>query len=152
MMLSTEMPKRRAYVPRNSLVVAGNDLHGYAEAREPCRAGRALSFGGSRNAANPTKVSPLSSAAIPTIEEEDAKRPNREREKLVGDRTRIVNRMRATLVDSALAQWFQKRTEDGRGGTRKTMIVAVARRLLIALWRMATLGEIPHGVALRAGA
>jgi transposase len=247
-----------------------------------------------------------SMAAIPTIEEEDAKRPNREREKLVGDRTRIVNRMRATLVrlgirgfnptlrkaedklavlqtaegaplpentqaefrrdmarlrlvreqikaieqdrlgkleaaaaaekgphamvrliasvigvgvetadmlvneilcrhlrdrkavaryagltgspdesgarrrerglartgnarvrrgmiqlawrflrfqkDSALAQWFQKRTEDGRSGTRKTMIVAVARRLLIALWRMATLGEIPQGVALRAAA
>jgi len=39
-----------------------------------------------------------SMAAIPTIEEEDAKRPNREREKLVGDRTRIVNRMRATLA------------------------------------------------------
>ena len=32
-----------------------------------------------------------SMAAIPTIEEEDAKRPNREHEKLVGDRTRIVN-------------------------------------------------------------
>jgi transposase len=39
-----------------------------------------------------------SMAAIPTIEEEDAKRPSREREKLVGDRTRIVNRMRATLA------------------------------------------------------
>jgi transposase len=39
-----------------------------------------------------------SMAAIPTIEEEDAKRPNREREKLVGDRTRIVNRMKATLA------------------------------------------------------
>src|SRR5947208_9331138 len=38
-----------------------------------------------------------SMAAIPTIEEEDAKRPNREREKLVGDRTRIVNRMKSTL-------------------------------------------------------
>ncbi|MEK1855862.1 MAG: hypothetical protein AAAC48_29355, partial [Phyllobacterium sp.] len=44
--------------------------------------------------------------------------------------------------DNVLAQWFQKRTEDGRGGTRKTMIVALARRLLIALWRMATKGEI----------
>lgn len=54
--------------------------------------------------------------------------------------------------DSALAQWFRKRTEDGRGGTRKTMIVAVARRLLIALWRMATMGEIPQGVALRTAA
>ena len=38
-----------------------------------------------------------SMAAIPTIEEEDAKRPNREHEKLVGDRTRIVNRMKSTL-------------------------------------------------------
>ena len=39
-----------------------------------------------------------SMAAIPTIEEEDARRPNREREVLVGERTRIVNRMKATLA------------------------------------------------------
>src|SRR2546430_11361881 len=39
-----------------------------------------------------------SMAVIPTIEEEDAKRPNREREKLVGERTRTVNRIKATLV------------------------------------------------------
>src|SRR5690242_10991590 len=32
-------------------------------------------------------------AAIPTPAQEDAKRPNRERESLVGERTRIVNRM-----------------------------------------------------------
>ena len=37
-------------------------------------------------------------AAIPTIEEEDARRPNRERENLVGERTRIGNRIKATLV------------------------------------------------------
>jgi hypothetical protein len=37
-------------------------------------------------------------AAIPTIEEEDARRPNRERENLVGQRTRIVNRMKACLT------------------------------------------------------
>jgi transposase len=35
--------------------------------------------------------------AIPTIEDEDAKRPNRERENLVGEQTRIVNRMKAAL-------------------------------------------------------
>jgi transposase len=35
-------------------------------------------------------------AAIPTLEEEDAKRPNREREGLVGERTRIVNRIKST--------------------------------------------------------
>jgi len=39
-----------------------------------------------------------SMAAIPTLEEEDAKRPTREREQLVGKRTGIVNRMKATLV------------------------------------------------------
>ena len=36
--------------------------------------------------------------AIPTLEEEDAKRPSRERESLVGERTRIINRMKAALA------------------------------------------------------
>src|SRR5919206_637037 len=39
-----------------------------------------------------------SMAAIPTLEEEDARRPSREREGLVGERTRIVNRMKAALA------------------------------------------------------
>jgi transposase len=51
--------------------------------------------------------------------------------------------------DSALAQWFRARTTDARSGTRKTMIVALARKLLVALWRMVTVGEIPEGVVLR---
>jgi len=42
--------------------------------------------------------------------------------------------------DSALAQWYQTRTEGGRN--RKTMIVALARKLLIALWRLVTTGEV----------
>ena len=211
-------------------------------------------------------------AAIPTLAEEDAKRPNRERERLVGERTRIVNRMKRvplppnTLLelrrdmarlrfvmdqikqveearaqrleqapqekshamvrllarvigvgietadmlvhevlarnlrdrravaryagltgapdesgskrrekglakagnarvrrgmiqlawrflifqkDSALAQWYQTRTA-GAGKKRKTMIVALARKLLIALWRLVTTGEVPAGVILRA--
>ena len=54
--------------------------------------------------------------------------------------------------ESALAQWFGARTADGRGSTRKTMIVALARKLLIALWRLATTGEIPQGVSLRPAA
>ena len=37
-------------------------------------------------------------AAIPTLEEEDAKRPTRERENLVGERTRIINRMKGALA------------------------------------------------------
>jgi len=54
--------------------------------------------------------------------------------------------------DSALAQWYRARTADGRAGTRKTMIVALARKLLIALWRMVTTGEIPQGLKLRPAA
>ena len=53
--------------------------------------------------------------------------------------------------DSALAQWYRARTADARGATRKTMIVALARKLLIALWRLVTTGEVPEGVMLRAG-
>jgi transposase len=34
--------------------------------------------------------------AIPTIAEENARRPYREREALVGEKTRVVNRMKAT--------------------------------------------------------
>jgi transposase len=52
--------------------------------------------------------------------------------------------------DSALAQWFQRRAADHRPGTRKTMVVALARKLLIALWRLVTTGEVPQGVVLRA--
>ena len=36
--------------------------------------------------------------AIPTLAQEDAKRPNRERESLVGEQSRIVNRMKAALA------------------------------------------------------
>ncbi len=50
---------------------------------------------------------------------------------------------------SALAQWYQARTADSRAGTRKTMIVALARKLLIALWRFVTTGETLEGVILR---
>jgi transposase len=51
--------------------------------------------------------------------------------------------------NSALAQWYQARTADGRPGLRKTMIVALARKLLIALWRYVTSGEAPAGAVLR---
>jgi transposase len=50
--------------------------------------------------------------------------------------------------DSALAQWFRARTDNARG-TRKTMIVALARKLLIALWRLVREGVVPDGVILR---
>ena len=47
--------------------------------------------------------------------------------------------------DSALAKWVRARTENARG-TRKTMIVALARKLLIALWRLVREGVVPEGV------
>jgi transposase len=51
--------------------------------------------------------------------------------------------------DSALAQWFAARTADRRASTRKTMIVALARKLLIALWRLVTSGQVSDGIVLR---
>jgi transposase len=51
--------------------------------------------------------------------------------------------------NSALAQWFQTRTKNARG-TRKPMVVALARKLLIALWRFVREGVVPDGVVLRA--
>jgi transposase len=50
--------------------------------------------------------------------------------------------------DSALAQWFRQRTADGRKDVRKTMIVALARKLLIMLWRLVTTGQIPDDLVL----
>ena len=47
--------------------------------------------------------------------------------------------------ESALALWYRARTADSRIGTRKTMIVALARKLVIALWRFVTTGETTGG-------
>jgi transposase len=51
--------------------------------------------------------------------------------------------------ESALAKWFLERTSDRRPGTRKTMIVALARKLLIALWALVNTGEVPDGIRMR---
>jgi hypothetical protein len=51
--------------------------------------------------------------------------------------------------ESLLGQWYRARTEGAAGKRKTTMIVALARKLLIALWRMVTTGKIPAGVALR---
>ena len=50
--------------------------------------------------------------------------------------------------ESALAQWYRARTANARGA-RKTLIVALARKLLIALWRFVREGVVPDGVVLR---
>lgn len=50
---------------------------------------------------------------------------------------------------SALALWYRKRTTEA-SNTRKPMIVALARKLLIALWQFVTVGIEPEGILLRA--
>jgi transposase len=50
--------------------------------------------------------------------------------------------------ESALAKWFRARTERARI-SRKKMIVALARKLLIALWHFVRDGVVPEGVVLR---
>ena len=53
---------------------------------------------------------------------------------------------------SSLTAWFWRRTSDAHGGTRKRMIVALARKVLITLWRLVTTGEMPAGLRLRPAA
>jgi transposase len=51
---------------------------------------------------------------------------------------------------SALSGWFRARVGNERGRIRRITIVALARKLLIALWRYVTLGEVPEGAVLKA--
>jgi transposase len=51
--------------------------------------------------------------------------------------------------DSPLAQWYRARSQDGRKDVRKVMIVALARKLLVALWRLATQGVVSDAIAMR---
>jgi transposase len=69
-------------------------------------------------------------------------------------------RARATLIEAAwmwlryqpeseLARWFNGRAASGRRG-RRVGIVAVARKLMVALWRYTEFGVIPEGAELKA--
>jgi transposase len=50
--------------------------------------------------------------------------------------------------ESALAHWYRERTANA-AGSRKTLIIALARKLLIALWRFVHDGIVPEGIRLR---
>jgi len=52
--------------------------------------------------------------------------------------------------DSALSAWFRERVGPGRGRVRRIAIVALARKLLVALWRYTTQGVVPQGAAFKA--
>jgi transposase len=70
-------------------------------------------------------------------------------------------RLRKTMIElawlwlrhqpgSALSRWFHQRVGDRRGKIRRITIVAVARKLLVALWRYVTQGLVPAGAELKA--
>jgi transposase len=51
---------------------------------------------------------------------------------------------------SGLSAWFRRRTEQAGSRTKKIMIVALARKLLVALWRYVRDGVIPEGAEMKA--
>ena len=70
------------------------------------------------------------------------------------------SRLRTTMIqlawlwlrhqpDSALALWFHDRVKRNGGRLRKTTIVALARKLLVALWKYVTAGVVIEGAAMK---
>ena len=51
--------------------------------------------------------------------------------------------------NSALALWFHGRVKRNGGRLRKTTIVALARKLLVALWKYVTAGVVIEGAAMK---
>jgi len=51
--------------------------------------------------------------------------------------------------DSALSAWYRDRVRDGRGRIKRIAITALARKLLVALWRFVTHGLVPTGAVLK---
>jgi len=69
-------------------------------------------------------------------------------------------RLRTTLIQlawlwlrhqpqSALALWFKQRVTHNGGRFKKTTIVALARKLLVALWKYVTAGVIIEGAVMK---
>lgn len=51
--------------------------------------------------------------------------------------------------DSALSRWFRERVGNVKGRIRKIAIVALARKLMVALWRYLETGLVPTGAVMR---
>jgi transposase len=51
--------------------------------------------------------------------------------------------------DSALSVWYRERVRDGKGRIKRIAITALARKLLVALWRFVTHGLVPTGAVLK---
>jgi transposase len=50
---------------------------------------------------------------------------------------------------SALALWFEERVRRSGGRLKKTTIVALARKLLVALWKYVTAGVVIEGAVMK---
>jgi transposase len=116
---------------------------------------------------------------VPTVEEEDRRQLHRELGALEQEKNRIGNRIRGLLAtqgiskaglcpvrkiaielawmwlryqpDSKLTRWYNDRFANGGKKARKVGIVAVARRLIIELWRFLETGALPEGAELKSG-
>jgi transposase len=62
--------------------------------------------------------------------------------------TQLTWRWTRHQPDSALTRWFSERTGGAKGRIRKIMAMALARKLLVALWRFVETGVAPEGVRL----
>jgi transposase len=69
-------------------------------------------------------------------------------------------RLRSTLLqlawlwvrhqpDSALTTWFQERVRENGGRLKKTTIIALARKLLVALWKYVSAGVVIEGAVMK---
>ncbi|MBB4189310.1 transposase [Sinorhizobium terangae] len=69
-------------------------------------------------------------------------------------------RLRATMIElawlwlrhqpnSALTSWFKERIARNRGRLKKPMIVALARKLLVAIWKYVSSGVVIEGAAMK---
>ena len=52
--------------------------------------------------------------------------------------------------EGALAGWFHAKVGEAKGRLRRIAVVALARKLMVALWRYVTAGVIPEGAVLKA--
>jgi transposase len=145
---------------------------------------------------------------VPSVEQEDARRASRERDRLITEQTGHTNRIKSLLrlsgmavghprrgnwlawltpspwnsgsidreqgiskagnrrarqkaielawlwlrhqPDSALSRWFITRTANAGKRTRRIAIVALARKLIVALWRYLTTGLVPKEATMKA--
>jgi transposase len=65
------------------------------------------------------------------------------------ERDRALKAKQHRTPSICVSRWFRERVGDRRGKIRRITIVAVARKLLIALWRYVTIGLVPEGAELK---